>query len=92
MHGPRRRRQLGQLVRIICRTQVEHPLRCPAETGKHSEPGRQQQLARFGGTTIRAVNLVTTEDPHELTQLPTTPQRVHYQVWLAVPAPASFGT
>jgi len=52
----------------------------------------QQQLARFGGTTIRAVNLVTTEDPHELTQLPTTPQRVHYQVWLAVPAPASFGT
>jgi hypothetical protein len=50
-----------------------------------------QQLAGFGGTTIRAVNLVTTEEPHQLTQLPTAPQRVHYQVWLTMPAPVSFG-
>jgi hypothetical protein len=51
----------------------------------------RRHLAPFTGTTMRALDLVTTEDPHELTQLPTAPQAVRYQVWLTLPAPAGFG-
>jgi hypothetical protein len=50
------------------------------------------RLAVFGGSPIRVLNLVTTGDPQELTQLPTAPTRVHYVVWMISPTPATAGT
>jgi hypothetical protein len=49
-------------------------------------------LAGFTGTTTRVLDLSTTEDPHQLTQLPRAPQAARYQVWLTVPAATDFGT
>ncbi len=52
----------------------------------------QARLARFGGSPIRVLNLVTTGDPHELIQLPTAPTRVHYVLWMTSPTLAATGT
>jgi hypothetical protein len=49
------------------------------------------QLAAFGGTPVRALDLVTAQDPLLLTQLPTAPEQVHYQLWLTAPAAAGVG-
>jgi hypothetical protein len=53
--------------------------------------GRKAQLAAFGGTPIRVLDLSTGQDPHELTQLPTAPKQVHYQIWLTAPSAAGVG-
>jgi hypothetical protein len=50
-----------------------------------------QQLAAFGGSPEQVLRLTTNGDPHELTQLPTSPQQITYQVWMTVPAARSFG-
>jgi hypothetical protein len=49
------------------------------------------QLAAFGGTPVRVLDLVTTQDPRQLTQLPTAPEQVQYQVWLTAPVAAGVG-
>jgi hypothetical protein len=54
--------------------------------------GTQRRLAVFGGVPVRVLDLSTTEDPHQLTQLPTAPQAVHYQVWLTEPGTSGVGT
>jgi hypothetical protein len=43
-----------------------------------------QQLAAFGGSPELVLSLTTTGDPHELTQLPTSPQEVTYRLWMKV--------
>ncbi len=68
--------------------------------GSISASGRQpvllgatpQQLAPFGGSAEQVLNLATTGDPHELTQLPTAPEAVHYRVWMTLPVVAGIGT
>jgi hypothetical protein len=52
----------------------------------------RQKLAAFGGAPVRVLDLATTEDPHDLTQLPTTPQQVRYQIWMMAPGGAGIGT
>jgi len=54
--------------------------------------GTRHKLGAFGGAPVRVLDLVTTEDPHDLTQLPTTPQRVHYQVWMTAPSGSGVRT
>jgi hypothetical protein len=51
----------------------------------------KSQLAAFGGTPILVMNLATAQDPSQLTQLPTAPEPVHYQVWLTAPAAGGVG-
>ncbi len=46
---------------------------------------RPSQLAGFGASPVRVLNLVTTQAPHELTQPPGGPLPVRYQIWMAVP-------
>jgi hypothetical protein len=46
-------------------------------------------LTAFGGSPARVLDLVTTGDPHDLTQLPTAPATVRYQIWMTVPATGS---
>jgi hypothetical protein len=52
---------------------------------------RKSQLAAFGGTPVRALDLITSQDPHQLTQLPTAPKQVHFQIWLTAPSAAGVG-
>jgi hypothetical protein len=54
--------------------------------------GTQQQLAAFGGSPQRVLDLTTTGDPHELTELPTAPQVVRYQIWMTQPMVIAVGT
>ena len=54
--------------------------------------GTRSKLAAFGGAPVRVVDLATTEEPHELTQLPTTQQRVQYQVWMTAPSASGVRT
>ncbi len=54
--------------------------------------GTRRKLAAFGGAPVRVVDLATTEEPHELTQLPTTQQRVQYQVWMTAPSASGVRT
>ena len=49
------------------------------------------QLAAFGGSPVKVLDLVNEQDPHQLTQLPTTPNRAHYQIWLTAPSAAGVG-
>jgi hypothetical protein len=52
---------------------------------------RKAQLAAFGGTPVRVLDLATAQDPHQLTQLPTAPKQVHFQIWLTAPSAAGVG-
>ncbi len=54
--------------------------------------GTPRQLAAFGGSPQRVLDLVTTGDPHELTQLPSSPRVVHYLVWMTLPVVAGIRT
>jgi len=47
--------------------------------------GRPRQLAAYGGSPVRVLDLLTTQDPHTLTQPPAGPWPVRYVIWLAVP-------
>ncbi len=68
--------------------------------GSISATGRQpvllgatrQELAAFGGSPQSVLDLATTGDPQELTQLPTSPPAVRYQVWMTLPIVAGIGT
>lgn len=53
--------------------------------------GTRAGLASFGGAPVRALDLATNQDPHDLTQLPTKPTPVRYQVWLTIPGATSIG-
>jgi hypothetical protein len=52
---------------------------------------RAAQLAGYGGSPVRVLNLSTTQDPHELTQPPTAPWPIHFQIWLSSPRSAGAG-
>jgi hypothetical protein len=53
---------------------------------------RAARLAAFGGSPVRVLDLSTTEDPHQLTQLPTAPAPIHYVIWMTAPAGSGVGT
>ncbi len=53
--------------------------------------GTRQQLAAFGGSPRSVLSLTTSADPHELTQLPTSPRVVRYEVWMTLPIGTGIG-
>jgi hypothetical protein len=53
--------------------------------------GSERLLVSFGGSPVRVLDLATTQDPRDLTQLPTSLQPVRYQVWMTEPVPAGSG-
>ena len=98
--------RFSQLIRGMCGVPVgwmagqpvgavETVIRSVSAAGRRplllaSTPGR---LTAFGGTApLRVLDLTTTEDPHELTQLPTAPDRIRYQVWMAAGAASGART
>jgi hypothetical protein len=48
-------------------------------------------LTGFGGTPLRVLDLTTTQDPHELTQLPTAPAPIRFVIWMTSPSPTGVG-
>jgi hypothetical protein len=96
--------EFTQVIRGMCgvpvasmagqpRSAVQTVVNAAAAAGRRplllaSGPGR---LAGFGAAPTRVMNLVTAGDPHQLTELPTAPSTVHYQVWLAAPASGGSG-
>jgi hypothetical protein len=44
------------------------------------------ELTSYGGAPREVVNLLTTQEAHNLTTPPTRTWGIHYTVWLAVPA------
>jgi len=49
----------------------------------------QPELTAYGGTPAEVVNLLTTQEAHNLTAPPTRTWLIHYTVWLSVPTSAS---
>jgi hypothetical protein len=95
--------QFAQVVRGMCGVPTAWMNRQPAAavrivTGSIRAAGREpvlladsaRHLASFGGSPERVLDLTTNGDPHELTQLPTSPQQIRYQVWMTVPAAGNF--
>ncbi len=51
----------------------------------------QSQLAPYGGQARKVLDLLTTQDAHELTQPPTRTWLIHFVVWLSNPGGVSGG-
>ena len=49
----------------------------------------QPELTAYGGAPTEVVNLLTTQEAHNLTAPPTRTWFIHYTVWLSVPTSAS---
>jgi hypothetical protein len=52
---------------------------------------QQADLANYGGTASEVVNLLTTQEAHNLTAPPTRTWLIHYTVWLSRPTSAPAG-
>jgi hypothetical protein len=52
---------------------------------------QQAELADYGGTSSEVVNLLTTQEAHNLTAPPTRTWLIHYTVWLSRPTSAPAG-
>jgi hypothetical protein len=96
--------QFSQVVRGMCGDPVVSMAGQPASTvstvlAAIAAKGRRpvlladsaRPLAAFGGSPVRVLNLATTADPHDLTQLPTAPARARYVVWMAMPSASAVG-
>jgi hypothetical protein len=51
----------------------------------------QSQLSGYGGSARQVVDLLTTQDAHELTEPPTRTWLIHFVVWLSQPAGVTGG-
>jgi len=96
--------QFAQVIRGMCGVPTAWMSRQPAAsvqavTASVAAAGREPvllagsaaQLDAFSGSAELVLRLVTSGDPHELTQLPTSPQQVTYQVWMKVVPGGSVG-
>ena len=52
---------------------------------------QEAELAAYGGSPWEVVNLLTTQEPHNLTSPPTRTWFIHYTVWMTEPAPTAPG-
>jgi hypothetical protein len=53
--------------------------------------GQESQLAAYGGAPHEALNLLTTQDAHVLTQPPTGTWPVHFAIWISQPTGVAGG-
>ena len=96
--------QFAQVVRGMCGVPTAWMSPQPAAsvltvTASVAAAGREpvlladsaRMLAVFGGSPQQVLNLTTYGDPHELTQLPTSPRSVTYRVWMTVVPAGSVG-
>jgi hypothetical protein len=64
-----------------------------AAAGRHPLllAGSRGLVGLFGGSPVRILELATTRDPRDLTQLPTSLQPVRFQIWMTAPATGGAG-
>jgi hypothetical protein len=97
--------QFTQVIRGMCgvpvawmigqsATSVTSVLNGIVAAGRHPVllAARRSQLTALGGSPVRVLDLKTTQDPHELTQPPTTPWPIRYVVWMSAPRSPGVGT
>jgi hypothetical protein len=65
-----------------------------AAAGRHPVllGSRPAQLAMFGGSPVRVLDLGTSQDAHDLTGPPTAPAPIHFVIWMLVPQSGAVGT
>jgi len=96
--------RFAQVVRGICDTPaaiLDHPSKQDVQAvvkgieGVGRRPvllaGNQPELTAYGGSPAEVVNLLTTQEAHDLTAPPTRTWLIHYTVWMTVPVIASAG-
>ena len=96
--------RFAQVVRGICGTPtaiLDHPAMPRVKAvvkgieGVGRRPvllaGSQPELTAYGGSPREVVNLLTTQEAHNLTAPPTRTWLIHYTVWMTVPVIASAG-
>src|SRR5262249_12109585 len=49
------------------------------------------ELAAYGGSPVKIMDLTTAQDPHDLTGPPTAPATVRLVVWMLVPVSGAVG-
>ena len=88
--------RFAQVVRGICGTptavltnvkQLQPVIEGIESTGRRPVvlAEREDQLPRGGSTPIEAIDLLTTQEAHNLTAPPTRTWLIHYTVWMSVP-------
>jgi hypothetical protein len=94
----------SQTIRGMCDVPVAWMVGAPRTAidgviGSISAAGRRpvvlaaglHRLAGFGGSPVQILDLSTTGDPHELTQLPTAPGALRYVIWMTSPSGPGLG-
>jgi len=90
--------RFAQVIRGICGTPAavldqENPTPLSSVVSDIESVGRRpvllaQQQAELTGSSREIVNLLTTQEAHNLTAPPTRTWLIHYTVWMSVPAGA----
>jgi hypothetical protein len=96
--------QFTQVIRGMCgvpaawmvgrpSTAVAGVLNGIARTGRQPVllGARRSELLGFGGTPVRVLDLVTTQDPHQLTSPPTALAPIHFIIWMLAPQAGGTG-
>ncbi len=67
------------------RSSVEGVIRSIIAAGRRPVllASRRAPLTAYGGSPARVLDLATSGDPHQLTELPTAPTAVRYVIWMA---------
>ena len=88
--------RFAQVVRGICNTPtaiLSHPGALSAVVQGIEKTGRRPVLLaenedELPGTPKQVVDLLTTQEAHNLTAPPTRTWLIHYTVWMSTPSPA----
>jgi hypothetical protein len=91
--------RFAQVVRGICNTPtaiLSHPNALSAVVQGIEKAGRRPVLlaenqAELPGQPEQVVDLLTTQEAHNLTTPPTRTWLIHYTVWMSTPSPAPAG-
>jgi len=90
--------QFSQVIRGMCGVPVASMTGQPPQAVQNVLAGIEQarrrpvllgalpsEVSGYGGSPLRVLNLLTTQDPHTLTTPPTTPWSVRYVIWMSAP-------
>ncbi len=96
--------RFAQIIRGICNTPaavLQNPTRATTISVVQGIEGvgrrpvllaqQQTELTVYGATPHEVVNLLTTQEAHNLTSPPTRTWGIHYTVWMSVPTSAAAG-
>jgi hypothetical protein len=90
--------QFSQVIRGMCGVPVASMTGQPPQAVQNALAGIEQarrrpvllgavpsEVSAYGGSPLRVLNLLTTQEPHTLTTPPTTPWPARYVIWMSAP-------